>query len=143
MHPINNRNFGSEVGKMAIKFHNGNSVVTGYIVKQVGTKSFMVSVDGSRTFKVTLAQTLSAATTLTAGFGTIEVTPFGGATEHVLSILGSKLYTIEGKALPWVLGDAPVAGYAGVAVVAPPAPPEPPVANTSSVANTTTTPGGV
>jgi len=56
MHPINSRNFGSGSGKMLVRFDDGNSVVDGYIVKQLGTDRFRVT-DGSTTVDCRLAQT--------------------------------------------------------------------------------------
>jgi len=46
VHPINSHNFG--VHGIAVSFHNGSTVVTGYVVKQTSTNTFLVT-DGTTT----------------------------------------------------------------------------------------------
>jgi hypothetical protein len=120
MHPINKNVFGSGVGKMSIQFHNGTSVVTGYIVKQTGTKRFVATVDGVNTFVVTLAPTLAIAQALTAGYANLLVTPASGPAEHVATIYASTLVTLEGNTYRWTLGAAAAPDLVSVASVAPP-----------------------
>lgn len=80
MKPVNDKYFGSGSGKISVSYHNGSGTVTGYIVKQVGTSSFIVT-DGSTTRRVRLAQTTATAATLTDGFMRIAATGGGsGAT---------------------------------------------------------------
>ena len=141
MRPLNNKHFGPEVGKIAVKFHNGTSVVTGYVVRQTGTKRFVCATSADVSFIVTLAESVAAATTLTPGFCTIEATAFGASSvEHVTAIQANLIVTAEGNHYTWKLGTADVAGQAGIAVVAPPAPPAPP-APTPTPTPTPTDPG--
>lgn len=117
MHPINNRNFGSGTGKIAIDFFNGNSTVTGYVVKQTGAKTFVVSANGVTNFVAKLAQTTANATTLTAGQATIKAKPYGSNTvEHVMSIQSNLITTTEGNRYKWTLGTA-TAGQAHISSV--------------------------
>lgn len=78
MHPLNSKNFGST--GMEVSFYNGSSVVNGYVVKQVGTSRFTVT-DGTNKATVSLADTLSVATDLSANptYFTILVTPQSNA----------------------------------------------------------------
>lgn len=119
MHPINKKSFGPGVGKLSIDFHNGTAVVTGYIVKQSGTKRFVATVDGTTTYVVTLAPTLDIATALTAGYATIKVTPASGPVEHVGSIQATKVVTLEGNTYRWTLGAAAAPDLVALATVAP------------------------
>ncbi len=78
MHPVNSHNFGSN-GLTAV-FNNGSGVVSGYIVKQIGTNKFVVT-DGTttngtlNTFIRTLAQSVSDATSLPTTVFTINTYP--------------------------------------------------------------------
>lgn len=102
MHPLNSKYFGSGNGKIQISFHNGSSVVTGYVVRQVGTSRFVVTVDGVTTYTVLLAQTTSLASSLTAGYATILVNPTGGGSaEHAMKITSTKVTTTEGNSYNW------------------------------------------
>lgn len=85
MHPLRNTLFGNASGKIAVKYHNGSSVVNGYIVKQTGTRSFIVTTDGTTTYPIKLASTQSAVNSLTAGLGTIEIYPVSVGTSAVFS----------------------------------------------------------
>ncbi len=55
MHPLNNKNFGAN--NITVFYHNGSALVTGYVVKQIGTTRFVVTTDGTTTFVRNLAQT--------------------------------------------------------------------------------------
>jgi hypothetical protein len=115
MHPVNKRNFGAKAGKLAVKFHDGSSVKTGWIVAQVGTKRYKVT-DGTTTKIVTLAQTLAEVTALSTGpntLCTIEITPFGGAVENVLKLDSVRAHTIQGSHVKWALGVTATAAGAG------------------------------
>lgn len=117
MHPLNNKNFGSDAGKMAVKFFDGNATVTGYVVKQTGTKRFVCAANTANSFVATLAESPAVAAALTAGFCTIEATPFGANTvEHVCAIQANLITTAEGNQYTWTLGNAVVDGQAGLAV---------------------------
>ena len=134
MHPIRHKiNFGEKAGRIAVKFYNGSSVVTGWIVKQTGSRKFKVTADGTTFFYTTLAQTTSQLTALTAGTGpdaalraglcTVEVTPYGGSTENVMAIQSKKLLTIQGSHLQWgVTFTASATGHGTISLVANSAP---------------------
>jgi len=80
MHPLNDKNFGTS--GIQISFHNGVEIVTGYIVKQLGSTKFKVS-DGTANYTVVLAPTTAMAASLTAGYMTISFTNPTGGTEYV------------------------------------------------------------
>lgn len=136
MKPINSRAFGSKAGnapRIAIKFYDDDSaVVTGWIMKQVGSFKFKVT-DGTVTKFVRLAQTTSELTALTAGtgddaalrpdLGTIEIDEFGGGTENVAKIMSKAIITIDGARLKYdVATAAAAAGEGDIALVANAAP---------------------
>ncbi len=132
MHPINNKNFGATAGRLAVKFYDGSSVKTGWVLAQVGTSRYKVT-DGTTTKIVTLAQSTDQVTALTAGtgpdaamradLGTIEMTPFGGSVENVKKLMGSQAVTVQGSFITWQLGvTATAAGQGTTAVVANAAP---------------------
>jgi len=80
MKPVNDKFFGSASGQIAVAFHDGSTTVSGHIVKQVGTSTYVVS-DGSTTRRARLAQTTAAAATLVDGAMRIVGTGTGsGAT---------------------------------------------------------------
>lgn len=113
MHPISNVNFGNTAGKIKVKFHNGNSAVDGFIVKQTGTSRFLVANANaaSTTFTCTLATTTTTANTLVAGQMTILATPYGSnVVEHVSTIHSRKVTTTEGNTYSWFLSTAPIPG---------------------------------
>lgn len=125
MHPVNKRNFGAKAGKLAVKFHDGSSVKTGWIVAQVGTKRYKVT-NGSVTKICTLAQTLAEVTALATGpnnLCTIEITPFGGSVENVMKLNSVTAQTVQGKILRWAIGvTASVTGQGTIAITANSAP---------------------
>jgi hypothetical protein len=87
MHPINNHNFG--VNGIAVSFYNGTSVVSGYIISQIGSKQFKVT-DGTVVKTLYLAPTLAAATNLgqtaNRGYCTMFVaSPASGASGAVFT----------------------------------------------------------
>lgn len=100
---LNSRNFGSTSGStLKVNYHNGSSAVTGYIVKQMGSNKFKVTTNGSTFYYVTLAQSTGAATTLTAGYCTIPVTPYGGGpTEYIMKITSKRVVTTAGNSYAW------------------------------------------
>lgn len=130
MHPINSKNFGRNTGKIAIKFFDGSSVVTGSVVKQLGSSTFAVH-RGLVNRTVRLAQTNADLTTLNNStnlavniFGTIEVTPYGGSVENVKKITSALLYTIQGSKCAYkvnvaatVVGQGTISTYTNVAPV--------------------------
>lgn len=116
MRPINKKNFGNAAGaSIKVRFHNGTTTVTGYIVAQIGTSRFVVTSDGTNRFTVTLADNTTLAGALTVGYATIRATPFGGSIENVKKITSKRVYTTQGSNLPWVFTGA-AAGQATVEV---------------------------
>ncbi len=126
MHPINNRNFGAKAGKLAVKFYDGSSVKTGWVLAQVATVRYKVT-DGTTTKIVSLAQTTTQVTALTAGtgpdaalratLGTIELTPHGGSTENVKKLMAGRALTVQGSNVSWKLGVASAATGQGTIVL--------------------------
>ncbi len=109
--PINDRNFGNAANlSIKVRYHNGTSVTTGYIVKQLGTRRFRVTSNGTTTFDVTLAQTTGAATTLAAGLCSIVIVPHGGSSENVMRLNSKLAYTTQGKTLSWQYAATTQAG---------------------------------
>ncbi len=125
MHPVSKVHFGAAEGQIAVKFHNGTAAVTGYIVKQIGSKRYVVSADGETNYTCTLASTTAAATTLEAGKMTIEIAPHsGGAVQHVKNLSAFIAFTTEGNRLSWKLVDTAKAGEGKLAIVAAPVEPD-------------------
>lgn len=110
--PLNDRNFGNAADtSIKIRYHNGTTIKTdGYIVKQLGTKRFRVTSNGTDTFDVTLAQNTSAAGTLTAGNCTIQIAVHGGGTENIMKLTSKLAYTTQGKTLSWQYAATTLAG---------------------------------
>ncbi len=95
--PIKKSNFGSN--GIRVSFHNGTSVVTGYIVKQLGSRRFKVT-DGTTTMICILASTLSSAQILTKGLCTIQVVS-GQTTSYVKTLNSRQAITMTGEKLIW------------------------------------------
>ena len=120
MKPISKQNFGNETGKIKMTYHNGNSVVEGYVVNQTGTSRFVVAPLANSTVEstVVLASTTPAATTLTDGFGTIKGSVFGSnAVQYVAVVRGATCVTTEGVSYSWDLGPAQKAGNLGLSSI--------------------------
>lgn len=108
--PLDKIYFGEPTGnfdKLTIKFWNGSSVVTGWIVEQVATGEYIVT-DGTDTDRVEL----QAALPTTAGEGAIEVTVFGGGTEFARNVLAHRVKTFEDGNYVWSLEAAGEEGEA-------------------------------
>ena len=110
MHPLNPNNFGAN--GIAVSFYNGTSVVTGTIVKQTGTNSFICT-DGIVTAVKTLAPTLAIATALSSspnqGYCTIQVVPpaagaTGGSFAAHYAVQSAILVSSPGA--HWNVGDS-------------------------------------
>lgn len=117
MKPISNVNFGNMSGKIKMTYHNGNSVVEGYVVKQIGTARFVCAPLANSTVQTTvlLAPNTAKATALTEGYGTINGSPFNSnAVEHVMTIHSATCVTTEGHSYSWNIGDAAKAGNLGL-----------------------------
>jgi len=96
---------GGDPGRIAIKFFNGTEVVTGFIVKQTGSRRYVAS-DGVTQVEVNLCRTLSDLQNMGAGMGTIEIFPYiDGAIsptpEHIQRFDQFTCYTIEGHRYGW------------------------------------------
>lgn len=132
MRPIHKRNFGAKAGKLAVKFYDGSSVKTGWVLAQLGTAKYKIT-DGTTTVIRRLCQTTTEITALTAGTGpdaayrtslcTIEITPHGGSVENVKRLHEKRALTVQGSTVSWKLGVASsAAGQGTVASVANVAP---------------------
>lgn len=101
MHPLSKKYFGANYGSLAVEYHNGNSVVSGYIVKQIGTVRFIVS-DGTTNMICELAQSNDEATTLTEGLMTIKTA--GG--KFIKKLLSFQAITTDGDIINWTKEEA-------------------------------------
>lgn len=91
-----------------VRFHDGSSVVNGYIVRQLGTYQFIVTTDGITTYVARLAQDAATARVPTAGFFAIDVnTPAG--VSFAKSITKNRITTTAGDVYLWSLGAASAA----------------------------------
>jgi len=123
MHPINSKqNFGAT--GIQVHYNNGTSVVTGWIVKQLGTRKFIVTSNGTNTFTCLLSTTIAlnaslTTTTLPAGYMTIVVTTSAG-TEYIKSIYDTKVVTTTPNSYGWSLDAAAFDG--GILLPYAPAP---------------------
>lgn len=132
MRPVSNLFFGNSLGVnwgMKIQFHNGSTVVDGYIVKQLGTNQFVVS-DGTTNY----IRNMSQDGIVSAGLMTIIIKKIInyaaiGADEHVLKFLGNrKVLTVEGNIYKFAIIVSPYypnvpsidpGNYGGIAPWAP------------------------
>lgn len=115
MRPINKRNFGATAGRLAVRFHDGSSVRTGWVLAQVGTTRYKVT-DGTTTKFASLCQTTDQVTALLNGTGpaasmrpnlcTITITPHGGSAENVRKLTQNQAFTVQGSFITWKLGVA-------------------------------------
>lgn len=124
MHPINSLNFGKTHKKLQVSVRNvGNTAtIDGTVVKQIGTKRFVITTDGGTTTRVcNLAQTAADVTAMDGGdqgICVIEVTEFGGSPEKIKSIFSKTVVTHAGERLKYKLGvTATVAGEGTVRAV--------------------------
>lgn len=99
MHPVNSRYFGPEDNKISVLFHNGVSVVQGYVIKQMGTTRFRVS-DGFVMRDVDLAKNLLDIEDIIEGQGTIAINTNTGPA-YVARIGAETLRTTDGRKLNW------------------------------------------
>jgi hypothetical protein len=107
MHPINNRHFG--IHGLAVQYYNGTSVVPGYIVRQTGTKRFVVT-DGSHPATVLLAPTTAIATALATvgnqGYCTmLVVPPVSGSGATFTPSFGIDTAVVAGGGTGYTVGD--------------------------------------
>lgn len=112
--PLNSRFFGNDAMDIAVRFHNGTTVVPGRFVKQIGLKRYVVEDEQSNRFTVTLAQTTAEATNLTAGLATVECrADFNDPVSYAREIKAAQMITTEGSIVNWrdVLAIYSVAPY--------------------------------
>ena len=126
--PLNKRNFttaaaGATAGKNEIKvsFHNGSSVVEGTIIKQKGSKKFVVAETGAADTEFTCTlKTGVLPAALTAGQMSIMVLGNDSETYTVSKITGRKVTVVapsatgsnalDGTSLAYQMGSAASAG---------------------------------
>jgi hypothetical protein len=114
MHPINKKYFGNTANtSIKVHFYNGNSTVTGWVVKQTGTSRYVVTADGVNKFTCQLAATTANATALSNGLCTVNVTNPSAGTEYAKKITEELVYTTAGNVYPWALVNPP-AGQASL-----------------------------
>jgi hypothetical protein len=116
-HGIPNTHLGANTGAIKIRYHNGSSVVLGYIVKATGAIRYVVTTDGTTMYEVTLAQTTAQATSMTAGQATILIYPYPSGTEHVMRLQSHICYTTEGHSYSWSRAPVTAAGQGQLEVV--------------------------
>ncbi len=118
MRPLNNKYFGPEATSLSVRFWNGDTIVSGYIHRQLGERRYLVT-DGLHFKRVTLATTTLMAQycdgvvsvpgddySIIDGFATIAATQ--ASTTYYLNKVNSKLaYTTTGKVDRWKIGTAP------------------------------------
>jgi len=126
--PINKRYFSAAtVGPTAlgneikVNFHNGSAVKEGFIVRQKGSKKFIVSELGAVDTEVTctlrtgiLPSTLGAGemsiTVLGADGETYTVSKISGRRVTVVAPSGTGANALDGQSLQWQMGSAESAG---------------------------------
>jgi len=98
--PLAKRFFGAdENNNIKVQFNNGTSSVAGYIVRQKGSKKFLVAAFGNTTtYSCTLVDKDSA--NIAAGEMTISVKLDNTTVDQVTKISAHTL-TVAGNKLPW------------------------------------------
>jgi ribosomal protein L27 len=117
---ISGDDIGSDPGRIAIKFFDGSNVVTGYIVRQTGTRRYVVSAGGDAEFTVQLVRTMDALSNMGPGQATVEVFPMIGGEiaetpEHAHRIEQFTCFTVEGHKYGWRFDGADQDGEANIA----------------------------
>lgn len=98
--PLNKRNFSADAnGNIKVQFHNGSASVAGFIVKQKGSKKFVVRAYNSATeYTCMLVDKASAA--LVAGEMSVTVKLDDTTVEQVTKISAHRI-TAGGVTYPW------------------------------------------
>lgn len=126
MRPLTSKFFGNNKNKLAVKFHDGSSLVTGYIVKQLGNVRFLIQKDSTQAIRQ-LAQTAAEVAAVTGGdtkLCVMEFTPFGSTTPIAVRGITSKvLIGHDGNRYSYVPGiaaaNAAQATLVGIPNIAP------------------------
>lgn len=113
---------GGDPGRIAIKFFDGTQVVDGYIVRQTGSRRYVVTADGQNEFTVQLARTVADVQNLGPNQATIEVFPMihgaiSKTPEHAHRVEQFLCYTVEGHKYGWRFDRADQDGEANIARV--------------------------
>lgn len=113
---------GGYPGRIAIQFHNGTEVVEGFIVKQTGSRRYIVSQDGETEFTVKLVRTMADLQAMGPGMATIQVFPMingdiSDKAEHAHRVEQFTCYTVEGHKYGWRFDRADEKGEANIARV--------------------------
>ncbi len=117
--PLNKSHFGNADGKLAVQYFDGNSVVTGYIVSQLGSKRFVVASDDSAISNIAV---LSPDLSISTNEMTIYAYPVvngavSNVAQHVTSISSNYVLTVEGNHYLWSNAAPTLDGYAQLQVL--------------------------
>lgn len=106
--PLNKRYFGTGAGdQIKTRFHNGTTEVSGYIVRQKGSKIFICS-DGAVEARCKLVD--KAQGTLADGEMTITITDDAGNVKQVTKISGHSVTVDTGEAIRWDFSNSTTDG---------------------------------
>lgn len=94
--PIPPKHFGAKYGALSVKFHNGETIVDGHIVRQIGTTRYVVS-DGTVSKICDLAKTQDEAVALEEGKCAI----FASNGSAIIKLTANHAH-VEGEAAPVV-----------------------------------------
>jgi len=110
--PLNKRYFGTgNDDQIKTRFHNGTAEVSGYIVRQKGSKTFICT-DGANEARCTLVD--KAQGTLAAGEMTITITDDSSNVKQVVKISGHRVTVDTGEILPWNFSNSTTDGAAEI-----------------------------
>lgn len=109
MHPLNDKYFGNYSDSLRVFWRSGGILRQGYIVKQTGTRRFVVS-DGLIATQITLATDPAQIAALPETVGTIIVRIFNPALgafeeQNIVSIWSKLVTTVQGNTYPWDIFD--------------------------------------
>lgn len=99
--PLNNRHFGDDDNRIAITYKVEGTEYIGYIVKQLSTSEYRVTIDGVETHDVYLAQTEDEKNDLKDGFGFVVATDLEGNEVQIVTIWSRTLKTVDGEVVQW------------------------------------------
>jgi hypothetical protein len=107
--PTNKKNFGSGNDRLSIRFHNGTALVNGFVVKQTGTNTFIVS-DGTNQREIQITSNESLARRL---MGLDDLTSWAtisgvdnGSTVFIRKLTSHKAQLLSGAQRLWNLGTS-------------------------------------